>query len=283
MANKQLFTTTPFITYGEIPGSNVSNQLYEILGSSLIDRRIYGIGITLKDGSTHTQVRFYINNGVSNFQLNINSVTANSGYSITQGVYDLFGASTISAYFSKQYDQIGVPYFNLPAGWSFKASSFLSLGASESMGFWTTGENYGSSSLNLTSNQFSNDVHFSNSDGTSTKEIIASSINDRRIYSISAFSSDTTSRNLTVYLNDGTVSRTIGTISVTANAGNTTSIASLDIISHSNVYPIFGKQYDMNGQPFFHLPAGWSIECNFSVAVSSGTFIKFTSNGEIYE
>lgn len=283
MSSKQTYTSSPFITYGQITTGNVSNQIYEVLGAAAYDRRIYGIGVTLNDGSTHSQVRFYINNGSNNFQLNLNSITANSGFSTAQGVYDLFGASTISAYFGKQFDQIAVPYFNLPAGWSFGASSFLTLGAGENLGFWFTGERYAAYNLNLTSNEFSQNVSFNNADGTSVKTIVSSSAYDRRIYAISAFSSDSTARNLILNLNDGTTSRTIGTISVTANAGNTTSVSALDIIAHANVYPIVAKQYDMSGQPFFHLPAGWSIEGNFSVSITAGTNIKFISNGEVYE
>jgi len=283
MSSKQTYTSLPFITYGEITTGNVSNQIYEVLSATAYDRRIYGIGITLNDGSTHSQVRFYINNGSANFQLNLNSVTASSGFSTAQGVYDLFGASTISAYFRKQYDQIAVPYFNLPAGWSFGASSFLTLGAGENLGFWFTGERYGAHNLNLTSNEFSQNVSFANADGTSTKTLVSSSAYDRRVYAISVFSSDSTARTLTLKLNDGVTSRIIGTISVTANAGNTTLISALDIIAHANVYPILAKQYDMNGQPFFHLPTGWSIEGNFSVAVTAGTNIKFISNGEVYK
>jgi len=283
MANKQKYTNTPFLTYGEIPSSNTANQVYSVLSSVAYDRRIYGIGVTLNDLTTHTQVRFYINNGTSNFQLNLNSIPSSSGYSTSVGVYDLFGVSTIGAYFSKQHDQISVPYFNLPAGWSFGASTTINLGAAEIMGFWFIGENYDSTNLKLTSNKFFQEVSFVNADSTTTKTLISSSVNDRRVYEISVFSSDATARNLTLKLNDGVTSRTFATISVTANAGNTTTISALDIVAHSNVYPIFAKQYDMGGQPFFHLPAGWSIEGNFSVAVTSGASIKFTSNGEIYE
>lgn len=283
MANYQTYTSTPFITYGQLTTGNVSNQIYEVLASTAYDRRIYGIGVTLNDLTTHTQVRFYINDGTTNFQLNLNSITANSGFLTTQGVYDLFGASTISAYFGKRYDQISVPYFNLPAGWSFGASTFVTLGASENLGFWFTGEQYAAYTLNFTSNEFSEDISFSNADGTSTKTLIQSSTYNRRVYGISAFSSDATARSLTLKLNDGTTSRTIGTISIPANSGNTTSISALDIIAHSNVYPILGKQYDMSAQPFFHLPAGWSVEGSFVTAITSGANINFNSHGEVYE
>jgi len=282
MADKQTVTGTPFIVTGALTQGNTSLTPYEVISSDTVDRRIYGIGVTLNDGTTHTQVRFFINNGTSNFQLNLNSITANSGFLTGTPMYDLLGTSTIASVFAKQYDVIGVPYFNLPAGWSFQASSFITLGAGEELRFWAIGEKYDGTGLTLTSSTFKDAVSFANSDSTNTKTILASSSENRRIYGLTAQSTDTTARVLYLKLNNGVTSYTVSTINIPANSGATTSITPVDVFSNSNIYPVFGKQYDTHGLPYFNLPAGWSIEGSFQAAITSGTTIKFVTIGDSY-
>lgn len=152
MANSLTFTSNSFISVvqfatasaatasGFQPSTN--NTIYDIMGGTVsYDKRIYGINATNVFGTAET-VTLYLFDGISSKQLYQVSVPINSGNLTTAASVDLFGNANGAGIFQKQKDANGVPYFNLPAGWSIRASYSVSLTGSSVLILATFGETY---------------------------------------------------------------------------------------------------------------------------------------------
>jgi hypothetical protein len=104
---------------------------------------------------------------------------------------------------------------------------------------------------------------------------------DRRIYGISATSTDTVARDMTLWFGTATQSFQIGKIAIALSSGNTNAIGQVDIFGDSKMAATFQKQADANGKPYFNLPAGQTIVAG-TPQTTAGTFITVHSFGENY-
>ncbi len=120
-----------------------------------------------------------------------------------------------------------------------------------------------------------------NSANTSYTILSATSV-DRRVYGISFTSTDAGAQTIKLYLYDGSSEYQLFTYSLAANAGNSTTIAAADIFGDSKVAPIFQKQRDSNGVPYFNIPANWSIRFQFGTALATTEQIQTLTFGESY-
>ena len=105
---------------------------------------------------------------------------------------------------------------------------------------------------------------------------------DKRIYGISATTTDTTARDMTVWLYTGVTGFQVGKISIVLSSGNTNAIAQVDIFGDSKMAPTFQKEADANGRPYLNLPAGWGIKVGHP-QTTAGTFITTIVQGETYQ
>lgn len=110
-----------------------------------------------------------------------------------------------------------------------------------------------------------------------------------RIYGISGQTNSTTA---TGYFNliysssaAGGTGIVLGTVPVSANAGNTT-VASADLFGQSTVASVFQKQKDANGVPYFNVPDGAIIQIKASGSVTtqmtSASTLNIVAFGEFY-
>ena len=121
---------------------SVANTQYDITGATTsYDRRIYGINVTNTFASAET-ITVLLNDGTYKRQLFQLSVAASSGNSTSVGSVDLLGSSLGAGIFQKQKDANGIPYFNLPTGWSVSASYGTTLTGASLLIFTTFGETY---------------------------------------------------------------------------------------------------------------------------------------------
>ena len=121
---------------------SVSNTHYDITGATTsYDRRIYGINVTNTFATAET-ITVLLNDGTYKRQLFQLSVAASSGNSTSVGSVDLLGSSLGAGIFQKQKDANGIPYFNLPTGWSVSASYGTTLTGASLLIFTTFGETY---------------------------------------------------------------------------------------------------------------------------------------------
>jgi len=121
---------------------SVATTQYDITGATTsYDRRIYGINVANTFATAET-ITVYLNDNIYKRQIFQLSVAASSGNSTSVGSVDLFGSSLGASIFQKQKDANGVPYFNLPAGWSVSISYGTTLTGAAALIFTTFGETY---------------------------------------------------------------------------------------------------------------------------------------------
>jgi hypothetical protein len=113
-------------------------------------------------------------------------------------------------------------------------------------------------------------------------DILSGNTLERRVYGISFASTDAGAQTIKIYLNDGSLDYQLFTYSLAANAGNSTTIAAADIFGDSKVAPVFQKQRDSNGVPYFNLPVNWSIRAQYGTALATTETIISIVFGEVY-
>jgi hypothetical protein len=249
------------------------------------DRRIYGISVASTDANTQGGAnipKVYLSDGVNSYQVSAKTITANYGNTITNGPVDILGDTNALPIFNKRCDITGVYYFNLPKNWSIKFNYVTTFDLStDSLVFTSFGEIYDSNTIRLTSNTFEQTATFSTATGTNEVTLLSSSQYDRRIYGISAASTDGTARTMAVKLKYGNTNYLLYTISILANSGNTTTIAPTDIFYNALTIGLFIKTYEPDGTYYFNLPSGWSITGTLAVQTTATITVK--TIGDTYE
>lgn len=93
---------------------------------------------------------------------------------------------------------------------------------------------------------------------------------DRRVYGISIVNtSGTSAQTVTIWLNDGTVAYQVFQLNVPLNSGNSTTVASVDIMGSVYGAAVLQKQRDANGVPYFNIPKTWSLQYQYNTALST--------------
>lgn len=131
MATSLLFTGSAFANLVNVAVTTANQTI--LASDATYDRRIYGISQTQLGSTTASTPTIFLNNGVTNFSIGLGPSTGTS-VNVTS---DIFGNSTLASVFQKQKDANGVPYFNLPAGWSITVTQ-----ANTSVNYLTFGEKY---------------------------------------------------------------------------------------------------------------------------------------------
>lgn len=113
-------------------------------------------------------------------------------------------------------------------------------------------------------------------------EVLSSSTSDRRLYGFAILTDDINTQTVKVYLNDGVSILQVCTLSIAASAGTNATVAIADVFSSTTAQSVFQKRVDPNGLAYFNLPAGWSIQMEYSTALAAGETITTHIFGEIY-
>lgn len=130
MATSLTFTSAAFAVATNI-AATTANQT--ILTSNASDRRIYAISQT-QTGTTAMTATIFLNNGSANFSIGLGPAAG----TVANVTTDIFGNSTLAAIFQKKKDANGVPYFDLPAGWSINVTQ----SSAGSVNYLVSGETY---------------------------------------------------------------------------------------------------------------------------------------------
>jgi len=130
MGSSLTFTSGAFAVATNI-AATTANQT--ILTTNASDRRIYSISQT-QIGTTAMTATIFLNNGSTNFSIGLGPA-AGTVVNITT---DIFGNSTLAAIFQKKKDANGVPYFDLPTGWSINVTQ----SSVSSVNYLVSGETY---------------------------------------------------------------------------------------------------------------------------------------------
>lgn len=140
------------------------------------------------------------------------------------------------------------------------------------------------STLTFTQSAFTEAYTYTNANSTTNTSysILSATTTDRRVYGVSFASTDAGVQTVKLFLYDGTTDYQLFTYSLAANAGNSTTISAADIFGDSKVAPVFQKQRDSNGVPYFNLPKNWSIRYQYGTALGAGESIITITFGEVY-
>ena len=114
MATSLTFTSAAFAGATTIASTAANTP---ILVSNASDRRIYGISQT-QTATTAMTATIVLNNGTNNYSIGAGPAAG----TVANITTDIFGNSTLAAIFQKKKDANGVPYFDLPAGWSINVT-----------------------------------------------------------------------------------------------------------------------------------------------------------------
>lgn len=103
--------------------------------------RIYAIAVFSTDTVAH-DVQIKINNGTTTFRMGTTNTVANAGNTNAIITDDLFADAQLNAMFSKNIDANGVPYWNIPNGWSIIIALPVVVTVAKEMNFFVFGEEY---------------------------------------------------------------------------------------------------------------------------------------------
>jgi hypothetical protein len=142
MATSLTFTSGAFLQATLATASTATNTKFDILGSDVSSRRLYGIGISNTLGSAET-IKFHLTSATTSvaYQIYTLNVPLNSGNTTTAANIDAFGSVYGASIFNKQRDANGVPYFNIPTNWKLQAEFNTTL-TNATMSFIVFGETY---------------------------------------------------------------------------------------------------------------------------------------------
>ena len=124
-------------------------------------------------------------------------------------------------------------------------------------------------SLTFTGTMFVSASTFTSASQSTTQSIVTGGALGSRIYGISAQSSSSGSVQLNIAYSSSTIIVPLYSVVVAANSGVTGSVAPTDIFGSTAGSPVFQKQKDANGAPYFNLPTNSSI-----IAIVSGSTLQ---------
>lgn len=134
-------------------------------------------------------------------------------------------------------------------------------------------------------------VQFANADGacgtgfttspSNTKLLSTAGADDSVIKSLIVSSDDTSARLAVFYISPdgGTTKYWIGSVSIPATAGQTGTLANVDILGSAY---LLGMCLDQSGKPVLPLQATYRLYVGLQVAVTSGKFVNFATVREDY-
>lgn len=112
-------------------------------------------------------------------------------------------------------------------------------------------------------------------------DVLASSVNDRRLYGFAILSNDNAIQTIKIHLNDGTRVIQIFTISIPASSGTNGVVSAVDVFGSTLGDSVFQKMREPNGLAYFNIPAGWKIQMEYNTTLVSETITTHLF-GEIY-
>ena len=116
-----------------------------------------------------------------------------------------------------------------------------------------------------------------NSDSTNKVTVLTAGASGTKIDNIVISSNDTVARTLTLYKTIGGVDYILGTVSVTANTGNTTTLPPISFLNNVNVMSGYGS--DVNGNHYIFLESGAVLKASVTVAVSATKAVYVMAQG----
>ena len=140
MSNNLTFTSEIFGQITNFLPADTTTAKSVLTADATYMRRIYAIGVYSSDVARDIIVN--INDGTNTRKLSTISIPANSGNTNAIVTLDLFANGQLLAFFSKNRDSQGVPYYNVPIGYSITMSMATTITATKEVNVYVYGESY---------------------------------------------------------------------------------------------------------------------------------------------
>jgi hypothetical protein len=135
---------------------------------------------------------------------------------------------------------------------------------------------------NTTPYLLQNDVYvvtsFLNADGTTVKDICSAGTDGSYVYELQITSSITTTRDITIYLSDGTNDIPIKLITVGITQGTVIGSPNPLRLIQDSAFFIPGRLLERDQNYYIPLPTGWKLRMKANVAITSGQEIKVVAH-----
>jgi hypothetical protein len=117
-----------------------------------------------------------------------------------------------------------------------------------------------------------------NSDGQTVKTILTAGTNGSKVSMLQATSTDTTARDVILYITISATNYQLGQISLPITAGAVNSTPTVNLLNSSQLQlPV-----DANGNPFIYLGNGASLSVNAPVTITSAKTVTLLATREDY-
>jgi hypothetical protein len=127
-------------------------------------------------------------------------------------------------------------------------------------------------------------TQFTNSTSTSTPtQLLAAKTNGVKLEAILVASTDTSARDLNLYLNVSSTNYLIATVSIPAGAGTTNNIPAVNLLSAlTGASPLLPIPKDSNGNPYLYLDSSTAVYAAPGTTLTSGKVWNITPIGESF-
>ena len=119
-------------------------------------------------------------------------------------------------------------------------------------------------------------VAIANADGSTIKTICSGATNGTKIESLIVSSTDTSARDVTLYMTISSVNYILGTVSIPANSGNTNALVSIDILRNAQIP---GLAYDSNSNKYLYVGSGTTLGIAALTTITSAKNIFAIAQG----
>jgi len=140
MSNNLTFTSGVFGQITQFLPADTTVAKTVLTADATYMRRIYAIAVYSSDVAKDIIIN--INDGTNTRKLSTVSIPANSGNTNAIVTLDLFANGQLLAFFSKNRDSQGVPYYNVPIGYSITMSMGSTISATKEVNVYVYGESY---------------------------------------------------------------------------------------------------------------------------------------------
>jgi hypothetical protein len=114
-------------------------------------------------------------------------------------------------------------------------------------------------------------------DASAVKAVLAAGSNGSKVEALNVTSTDTSARDVTIYVTISATNYLIGTVSIPLNSGNTNSAPSVDILRSSQLPAL---AFDANGNRFLYLASGSTLSIACTSTVTTAKQITVFAQGE---
>jgi hypothetical protein len=113
-------------------------------------------------------------------------------------------------------------------------------------------------------------VQIANADASNQKTVYTAGASGSKVTALIAVSTDTSARDVQISITNGGTSYPLGTVSVAAGAGNSSSVSSVNLMDTGK---LVGLAFDSDGNPYIHLISGDTLTVAALATVTSGKLV----------